>query len=81
MVLMLTVFMFGNLIPVQAAQEGNLVDKPLTNSTATSDLPQAEKYLSSLNLYLGSIDNIFGTETVSAVKQLQVQYGLVDDIP
>jgi N-acetylmuramoyl-L-alanine amidase len=81
MVLLLTVFMFAYIIPVQVAQAVYVADGPPASSTAGSDVQQLERYIDQLNLYLGSIDSIFGTQTVSAVKQFQAQYGSGDAIP
>jgi len=78
MLLLATVIFFVNIIPglaVQAADQGdpNLAPKPPVEEYGEQ---QGSAYVATLNSYLENIDQVVGSQTINAVKDMQARYRL-----
>jgi N-acetylmuramoyl-L-alanine amidase len=71
--------MFVTTVAAPQAQAAYLGDRLLVYSMQGYDVQQLQKNLAYLNYYHGNIDGIFGSQTLAAVKQYQLQYGLMVD--
>ena len=78
-ILLFIMIMFVTTVAAPQAQAAYLGDRLLVYSMQGYDVQQLQKNLSYLNYYHGNIDGIFGSQTLAAVKQYQVQYGLMVD--
>lgn len=77
--MILTLFLFSTVIPQRGIEAAYLGERALAPPMQGYDVQQLQKDLSYLGFSPGSIDGIFGPQTMSAVKQFQSHQGLPAD--
>ncbi len=77
--MILTLFFFSTVIPEREIQAAYLGERPLAPPMQGYDVRQLQQNLSCLGFSPGSIDGIFGPQTLAAVKQFQSRQGLPAD--
>ena len=77
--MILTFSLLSAVIPPQGAQAAYLGDRVLVPYSQGYDVQQLQRDLSYLGFSPGSIDGIFGFQTLAAVKRFQTQSGLEAD--
>lgn len=77
--MILTLFFFSTVIPERGIQAAYLGERTLAPNMQGHDVQQLQKNLSYLGFGPGSIDGIFGPQTMAAVKQFQSHQGLPAD--
>ncbi|MGI6469324.1 MAG: spore cortex-lytic enzyme [Syntrophomonadaceae bacterium] len=76
MIVILALFMLAAVIPPQCTQAAYLGDRVLAYGSRGYDVQQLQKDLAYLGFNPGSIDGIFGPQTLAAVTRFQAHYGL-----
>lgn len=79
MIILLMFFLFSVVIPRGETLAAYLGDRLLAPSSQGYDVEQLQKDLSYLGYNPGNIDGIFGSQTLAAVKQFQLNSGLAVD--
>ena len=78
-ILILTVIININIIPMQAAQASVAEDKLQLQPAQSYDEQQLQEYILNLKINTGSINGIIAAQTLSVAKQLQAQDSLKAD--
>jgi len=73
----MTVFFFVNVIPGLPVEAAQGAEDPTQNPSAEeSGGQQGPAYVATLNSYLENIDQVLGSQTINAVKDIQARYRL-----